>query len=288
MAERLKLICYIHRQSQFVRHLSMSKYILEDKQISELERLGFQDEVWANETGKLFDKAVLKKAQRVLEIGCGPGYSIRELINGEAKEIWGIDSSEFFIHHLKKWITHQKLGNRIVPLCEDINQADLPENYFDACYCRWVLMFLPNIEEVIHKIYQSLKPNGVFAMMEYGPFRDISIHPPSVIFDKIYEAVFKLIEKAGGDPDIGLKLPELLKNAGFKKIEKTAVSKSGGPGSNFWKWIEITGKNHDNLVENNLIQPKDLQSYYELMKERSRDETSLFTAPTMQQIIAYK
>lgn len=266
----------------------MSKYLLEDRENNELKRLAFQDEVWAHETGKLFNKANLKNSDRILEIGCGPGYSIRKLTKGKAKEIWGIDSSVLFIDHLKKWVDDQNMEDRVVLLCKDIIQTDLPKKYFDAAYCRWVLMFLTNVEKVIDKIYQSLRPNGVFAMMEYGPFRDISINPPSKVFDDIYEAVYRLIEQWGGDPDIGLKLTEMLQNAGFKKVEQIVVSKSGNPGTDFWRWIEMTGKNHKNLVENNLIKPNDLQAYYELMKERSQDESSIFTAPTMRQIIAYK
>ena len=262
--------------------------MLDDRENSELERLAFQHEVWADETRRLFNKANLKGAERILEPGCGPGYCIREFANEGIKEIWGVDSSELFINHLKKWVKNQQIENRIKPLCSDLLQVQLPENYFDACYCRWLLMFVPDVEKAVQKVYASLAPGGVFAIMEYGPFLNISISPPSKTFDKIYEGVFQLISNWGGNPDIGLQLPEILEKTGFKNVQASSISKSANPGSQLWKWIEMTGSNHKNLVENGIIDLEDLQAYENLMNTRSKNRDSVFTAPTVQHITAYK
>ncbi len=268
----------------------MSKgYILGDREKAELERLAFQHRVWSEETESLYRRAGLTGAKRFLELGCGPGYTVMDMarrIEG-AEEISGIDSSEFFINHLKKWVHENEVG-QIYPVCADIHSIGLPSDYYDACFARWVLMFLPRIEEVIQKVYDSLKPGGVFAVMEYGPFSDISLNPPSEIFDTIFDAVRRLMIRWDGNPDIGLHLPEMLRDAGFSRVEAVSVSKKGRPGTDFWKWIEATSAHHDNLVDEGLISRADLQEYLELMDERSRDMDTVFTAPTMQQIVAYK
>jgi ubiquinone/menaquinone biosynthesis C-methylase UbiE len=45
----------------------------------------------------------------------------------------------------------------------DAENLDLPNSYFDAVLCRWGLMFLPNIDVAINKIYASLAHQGRFA-----------------------------------------------------------------------------------------------------------------------------
>ena len=50
----------------------------------------------------------------------------------------------------------------------------------------------------------------------------------------------------------------------------------------------MTGSNHKNLVENGIIDLEDLQAYENLMNTRSKNRDSVFTAPTVQHITAYK
>lgn len=45
----------------------------------------------------------------------------------------------------------------------DAEKLDLPNSHFDAVLCRWGLMFLPNIDIAINKIYSSLVHQGLFA-----------------------------------------------------------------------------------------------------------------------------
>ena len=227
------------------------------------------------------------QANRILDLGCGPGYSVMDFTEGEVEEINSVDHSALFINHLNEWAGKHK-KNQVTAILDDIAGVSLPGNYFNAGFCRWVLMFIPTVDKVIQKVYDALQPGGVFALMEYGPFLDISIHPPSKVFDLIYEAVYNLIASWGGDPDIGIRLPKMLEHVGFKDLEVTSVSKADKPGSPLWEWIEATGKNHSNLVQQNLISSDELNSYYKLMQSYGKNHHAVFTAPTVQQIIAYK
>jgi ubiquinone/menaquinone biosynthesis C-methylase UbiE len=266
----------------------MSSYVLSDRERSELSRLAFQHTVWKGETDQLYEQAGLAQAKRILELGCGPGYCVMDLAQGEAEQIVAIDASAAFHAHLTEWVATHLMQGVIEPICADVTKYALPQEAFDACLCRWVLMFLPDAETIVQRVFRSLQPGGVFAMMEYGPFLDISVTPRSKDFDKVYQGVFQLISQWGGNPDIGLQLPQMLRNAGFAHVEATAISKTGKPGSPLWQWIEATGENHSNLVEHKLISHEDLQAYYRSMRLSAEMEDCIFTAPTVQLIVGYK
>jgi len=266
----------------------MGKYVLSDRDRSELERLAHQHHVWSDVTSRLYARAGLLEMDKILEPGCGPGYSIKDLSEGEAEEIWGIDTSELFIARLSEWAQRHGGSRRIEAVLGDIAEVPLPENYFDGCFCRWVLMFLPSVDRVVRKIFKALKPGGVLACMEYGPFLDISISPSSRHFDTIYRAVYRLITDWGGNPDIGLQLPDMLTRVGFEHVDVKSVSQSGKPGSPLWNWIEATGPNHTNLVGQGLIDAEQLEAYNKHMMAARKNENAVFTAPTLQVIVARK
>ena len=75
---------------------------------------------------------------------------------------------------------------------------------------------------------------------------------------------------------------------GFKNIEVFPIYRTGKANSELWKWLERTNQNHKNLVENSLITEKELQSYFEDWKEKSKCNYSFITAPPLMITIGEK
>jgi SAM-dependent methyltransferase len=170
----------------------------------------------------------------------------------------------------------------------DLLGWEAPAGRYDAAVCRWVLMFLPDPAAVIRRAFTALRPGGALGVLEYFPFLDIALEPGDEIFDRIYRAVARLIRDAGGDPDVGSRVPAMLQEAGFTAVEARAIRRSDAPASPLWEWIVDTGENHRNLVENGLITADDLARYYALLEDRERREMGRFIAPTVQSIVARK
>jgi len=133
----------------------------------ELHRLGIQHQVWAGEARRGWELAEFSSGQRLLDLGCGPGFCTSELayIVGREGEVVAIDKSEGYIRFLDQIVALH--GLNVHTMASDFNDMDLPENSLDGAYCRWALAWLPNPEEIMEKVKKALKPGGAFVIHEY-------------------------------------------------------------------------------------------------------------------------
>ncbi|HEY3249744.1 MAG TPA: class I SAM-dependent methyltransferase, partial [Ignavibacteria bacterium] len=62
----------------------------------ELERLGLQHSVWKDVTNSLFDRLMVRKGQKILDVGSGPGFVAKDLAErvGETGEVTVLEPSE--------------------------------------------------------------------------------------------------------------------------------------------------------------------------------------------------
>ena len=144
----------------------INEYILgTDK--DELSRLKLQHNVWLSEAKYGWDLADFTKGQRILDLGCGPGYCTEELarIVGKMGTVIGVDKSNSFISHLDQIQQSTKLS--IEPYLSDFDSIILDENSLDGIYCRWALAWVSNPKEILSKVKDALKPEGRMVIQEY-------------------------------------------------------------------------------------------------------------------------
>jgi ubiquinone/menaquinone biosynthesis C-methylase UbiE len=267
----------------------LKSYVLKDKEDHELSRLGFQHRVWLEETVHVLKRAGFGLGQTIIDLGCGPGYLSFDLskIVGSKGHIIAIDNSEKFIHHISEKINNEKYSNVSAHLI-DITKLELESKNIDGAVARWVMMFIEDVEIVIQRVANSLKPNGIFVVMDYFQFRTMSLWPGKQSFEKVYCAVYELIKQHGGDADIGGHIPQLLSQCGFKILDIYPIFRVGRPGSLLWDWLEMIGKNHGNLVEAGILTEVELQEYYADWAESSKNPNAFFTAPPVLVTIGMK
>lgn len=255
-------------------------YVLKDIEDEELVRLGFQHQVWLQETEGVIKKAGFGSGETLLDLGSGPGYLSFDLCNlvGSDGQVIAVDNSKRFVEHIRREALEKKHGNLNAEVA-DIRNLEIGENFVDGAITRWVLMFVDDPEAVIKKVARTLKPKGVFAAMEYFQFRNTSLFPRSESYEKVYHAVYELIKRAGGDADIGGRIPKLFIQNGFHVLDVYPILRVGRPGSPLWKWLEATSKNHDKLVEAGLITQEELDEYHHDWNEHVKYPGAFFTAP---------
>lgn len=265
------------------------EYVLRERDDEEISRLEFQHHVWKKETDFAIQESGIAKGDKIIDLGCGPGYITYDLLDriGRSGKIFCMDNSEKFIEFIKR----KKIEN-IESLKLDIRN-DLPDYFhlagqIDKVFCRWVLMFVGNVENIIEDIYKLLKPGGKFISIEYFNFKQISVFPQSESFDRIYRKVWELIRQNGGDPDIGGEVYKMMLSSGFSKVKMFPIYKTGQVNSPLWKWLEQTNANHKNLVDAKLIEPEDLEKFYSDWCEKSENEFSFITAPPLMITIGEK
>ena len=124
--------------------------------------------------------------------------------------------------------------------------------------------------------------------MEYFEFRTMALRPGGSALERTFGAVHKLIASAGGDADIGERLPGLLEAVGMEVERVQEVRREGRPGDPLWRWLEGTHDNHVNLVEAGLLEASELEAFYEEWGRASGDPDALFVAPPVRVITARK
>jgi ubiquinone/menaquinone biosynthesis C-methylase UbiE len=269
--------------------LTDSDYVLRPRDQEEIARLELQHRVWKEPTDRVVSRAGFSSGDQLLDLGCGPGYLTLDLarVTGDGGRVHGVDASEHFVAHLDSQIAKERITN--VQTSEaDLKALDVGVEKYDGAICRWVLMFIDQPERVLQNVVRALKPGGTFVVMEYFQFKSISLWPNGKHFRQLYDAVFELITRSGGNPNLGSRVPGLVCDAGFEIIDLIPILRVGRPNTPMWDWMTSHNQNHTNLVEAGLLSEDQLQAYYHEFEEHSKNPSAFFTAPPVLATIARK
>ncbi len=123
-------------------------YVLGTDQV-ELDRLKLQHDLWKDHLIRLWKKSNFTPGQKILELGCGPGFTTEDLATYThyQSEITAVDISENFLKYLES-----KKIPKLKTHLSFIEKLNLSEKNFDPAFCRWLMIFLPDIEIAIQKI----------------------------------------------------------------------------------------------------------------------------------------
>ena len=97
---------------------------------------------------------------RVLDFACGTGL-VTLPVAQMAAEVCAIDISDEMVRHLKEKIAEQGVGN-VSASYMDLFDESLRPGSFDAVVACNVLLYLENRAEVLTRIHELLRPEGMF------------------------------------------------------------------------------------------------------------------------------
>ena len=114
-----------------------------------------KDHWWENGLNKFV--SLLKKGDKILDVGCGPGITAK-FFCAHGFKVLGIDFSEKMIKIAKKEVPS---GNFLVM---DLNDIGSLKDNFDGIYMQNVLLHIPKkgLTDVLSKIMGLLKKEGCF------------------------------------------------------------------------------------------------------------------------------
>ena len=256
----------------------------------ELARLGFQHQVWAGHAADAWERAGFARGQALLDVGCGPGYATLDLARlvGPGGRVHGVDVSARFVAQLRA--RAQALGVRnLTAETLDLAAADLPEAAFDGAYARWVLCFVADPGEVVRRVARSLKPGGAFVVQDYLKYAGVVVAPGDPAFDRVFAAMVASWRASGGDPDVGMRLPGLMRAAGLEVVHVEPRVRGGRPGTEVWQWPRTFFTNHlPVLVRGGFITRDDADAFDARWTERERDPAAFFSTPPQVTVIGVK
>ena len=182
------------------------------------ERLRILSQVMAGDTNRLLDCVGIKPGMACLDAGCGGGDVTCELARrvGETGTVVGLDMDQIKLDIARQEAKEQHYTNvefRYADIYKESGKAE-----FDRVYSRFLLTHLRDPSDALLRLQSFLKPGGV------GIFEDIDFsgyytYPKSEAFTKYCSLHIQAARLRGGDSNIGQRLPVLVQQAGFKKIQ---------------------------------------------------------------------
>ena len=97
---------------------------------------------------------------RILDVGCGPGVMVPDLLKRDF-EVWGIDLSEEMIRNANAVLPDDASRDRIHLDVGDVEDLQFPDQFFDAVICMGVFEYLSSYDKAIEEIHRVLKPGGM-------------------------------------------------------------------------------------------------------------------------------
>jgi SAM-dependent methyltransferase len=180
------------------------------------ERLRVLSHVLQAGTHDFLDKIGLRPGMACLDVGCGGGDVTRELARrvGVGGRVVGLDMDAAQLEIVRAEAAAQNITNVEYRVA---NVANPPRELgnFDLVYTRYLLCHLTKPAEALSWMMHCLGPGGVLAV-EDCDFTGFFCYPPLPAFDRYVALCGDVIRRRGGDPDIGLKLPRMLSEAGLK------------------------------------------------------------------------
>ncbi len=269
--------------------MSNHPYILGSGDI-ELDRLGKQHETWQVTTANLWRSAGFGAGQRILDLGCGPGFTSFELSErvGPKGRVIAMDKSERFIKVLGSWCEERGVTN-IDARLGDAYSINVEPRSLNGVFVRWLLCFLPDTSRIIKAAADALAPGGQLAVMDYFHYLGIHCFPSSDIFARVFHKIYQSFADSGGDLDVGGKLPRLMHEAGLEVTHIEPIIHTARPGNDIWQWVhEFQSIYLPQLVDKGYLSPEDIAANERDWRERAADPASFFLSPPMLGVIARK
>jgi SAM-dependent methyltransferase len=161
----------------------------------------------------LFEKAGLKKARRVLEVGCGTGAILRDLKSPAPPH--GLD--------LNPYALTQASVNAPAALltCADGLLIPFCDSSFDIAFCHYYLLWVSDPLQAVLEMKRLTKPGGhILALAEPDYFARVD--KPDAL-RPLGEWQRDALERQGADPGFGAKLAETFFQAGIKLQETGTI-----------------------------------------------------------------
>ncbi len=143
------------------------------------------DEVYARQelraalVGDWMDALRLKRGDRVLEIGSGPGYVSLVLAErvGAAGAVYAVDVSAAALAHLAR-LQKERGASNIERFVADAATLELPGRRVDAALISMVLHHTDDPAGILRNVARLLAPGGLAVVAEFHPDGPCEVGPP--------------------------------------------------------------------------------------------------------------
>ena len=193
------------------------------------ERLKILSRVMHESAVEVFERAGIGEGMTCLDVGCGSGDVTLDLARrvGPKGKVVGADIDSTKLDLCRADARDLNIGNvefRMVDILERPTSAE-----FDVVHARFLLTHLSDPGGAVDVFYDYLRPGGMVIVQDID-FTGLFVYPDSRAFRRYHELYCTAVRNRGGDPDIGPRLPLLLKERGFADVQVTVTQPLGCEG----------------------------------------------------------
>jgi SAM-dependent methyltransferase len=233
-------------------------------------------------TRRLLRRIGVRPGMTCLDVGCGIGAVTRQLARmvGPDGHAVGIDRDERCVELARAVAARHQLpaAFRVASV------ADLgDEGLYDLVYSRFLLTHLPHPAEVLQRLVRAARPGGR-VVVEDIEFAAHICYPACPAFDRYLAIYRELVQRKGGDADIGPRLVQLLLDAGLEGVAVEVVQPTFREGAG--KWMAAVTMEHigEAAVEAGLALPGDVDTLIAELDRLARDPRTILSVPRIFQV----
>ncbi|MEE8106056.1 MAG: methyltransferase domain-containing protein [Planctomycetota bacterium] len=257
---------------------------------AEAKRLEFQHRTWLAHAQSAWQRASISPGDTVLDLGCGPGFTTFELarVVTAAGKVVARDLSQRFLDAIDRRCAGEGITH-VETSCGPAEELELAEHSLDAAYARWLFCWLEDPRSALSRVTHALKPGGRFVIQDYIDWGTMSLLPPSSAFDRAVKGCMDSFAAAGGDIDVGKRLPALAREIGLEVVHVEPIARIGAVGSDEWRWIGAFLRDYvPKIVGEGRLSETDAREFAGEWQRRTESSDGHLVAPTMLDLILRK
>jgi SAM-dependent methyltransferase len=182
------------------------------------ERLNLLSQILLPTTSQLLNTIGISKGMQCLDVGCGGGHVTKLLASlvGPQGKVVGTDLDGEILALAGQDAEADHLSNI------EFRQADVSiyqdKEIYDVVYARFLLTHLSEPEKCLDTMVNVCSPDGMIVIEDID-FAGSFCYPHCAAYQRYMELYQQVVYRRGGDPNIGPKLPGMLRKAGVGDIQ---------------------------------------------------------------------
>jgi len=234
-------------------------------------------------TTQLLERVGLITGMKCLDVGCGGGHVTMLMagIVGPEGSVIGTDTDSEILTLAREDAEAAKVTN--VEFQQQDACVRLWHNEFDVAYARLLLSHLNEPGNCLAAAVEACLPGGTI-VIEDTDFAGSFCYPPCAAYERYKQLYQELVERRGGDSNIGAKLPAMLRNAGVREVELNVVQPAHMHGQGKLMAPLTMSRISDALTAEGLATESEAQRILTELNEIAADSETLISLPRIFQV----
>jgi len=247
------------------------------------ERLDLLARVTLPTTTQLLDRVGLIRGMKCLDTGCGGGHVAIFMagIVGPEGFVIGTDMDREILELAREDAEAAKVTNVTFQQLDAC--ASSWHDEFNVTYARFLLSHLKEPEKCLAAMREACLPGGTI-VIEDTDFAGSFCYPICAAYERYKELYQEAVQRGGGDPNIGQKLPGMLRQAGIQEIELNVIQPAHIHGEGKLMAPFTMSRISDALIAEGLYTESEVQQILTELNQIAADSETLISLPRIFQV----